>query len=401
MKVAYICEPQIGGTYTSFRQVRAKLLPLGIDYRCVPPSDKQAYVGTRFANDEGVDFIDYPQSAPAEMARRLVRHLQAERFTAVVILPGCYPFVSCLPPYLPREIRCLARMPHNARGVYWPTALMAEHFNRIIAVGPRLKNDLVARYGVAAARVDVIANGVDPERFWPGNGASPRRAVYVGRIEDIQKNIFLLPKILSRALRHDSSAHLTVVGSGPDFDRLKTQFTAAGLRDHVELTGRVESTEIPVLLRRHGVFILPSRFEGSSNSTLEAMASGCVPVVSRLEGITDHMVADGQSGYLSAPGDWRGMGDGWGRLMRFEPDWRRMQKAAQIQVATHYSVEKTASAYAELFREVAVEPDGRPSAIPLADFVIDPRLGPTWRRLIPESVKKILRTWAARIGISP
>ena len=77
MKVAYICEPQIGGTYTSFRQVREQLLPKGIDYRCVPPVDGKAFAHTRFAHDEGVDFIEYPHDEPAAMARRLVDHLQA------------------------------------------------------------------------------------------------------------------------------------------------------------------------------------------------------------------------------------------------------------------------------------------------------------------------------------
>lgn len=401
MKIAYICEPQTGGTYISFRQVRKQLLPLGIDYRCVPPLNGTAFAQTRFAHDEGVDFIEYPKNEPSAMARRLLDHLQAEHFSAVVILPGCYPWVSSLPPYLPRAIRCLARMPHNARGVYWPTALMADHFNRIIAVGPRLKSDLVLKYGVEAAKVDVIANGVDVERFRPGDGASPRQAVYVGRIEDVQKNVFLLPKILARAMTHDSEAHLTVVGSGPDFDCLRDCFVGAGLKDHVEMTGLVDPEEIPALLRKNGVFILPTRFEGSSNSTLEAMASGCVPVVSRLEGITDHMVADGQSGYLSAPGDWRGMGENWGCLMSSEADWRRMQLAAREGIEKHFSLDRSGEAYVRLFETVVTEPDSRPSPKSLAEFRLHPQLGRTWRRWIPERAKKHLRTWAARFGLSP
>ena len=76
--------------------------------------------------------------------------------------------MSSLPPFLPREIRCLARMPHNGRGVYQPTALMAAHYDRIIAVAPRLRDDLVATYGVPPDQVEIIANGVDTERFYPG-----------------------------------------------------------------------------------------------------------------------------------------------------------------------------------------------------------------------------------------
>jgi glycosyltransferase involved in cell wall biosynthesis len=401
LKIAYICEPQIGGTYTSFRQVRERLLSKDIDYRCIPPFDRELFLSSRFANDEGVDFIDYPESNPAAMARRLIQHLQEQGYSAMVILPGCYPFVSSLPPFLPREIRCMARMPHNARGVYWPTAVMADHFNRVIAVSPRLKSDVVARYGVAAAKVAVIANGVDIDRFQPGEGAAPRRAIYVGRIEDVQKNVFLLPKILARALTHDPEAHLTVVGSGPDSERLQKRFLALGLDGHFEILGRVDSSEIPAILRQHGVFILPSRFEGCSNSTLEAMACGCVPIVSRLPGISDHMVIHGRSGFLFAPGDWRGMGDEWGQLIRPDAIWAQARLAARNQVVSRFSLDRMADAYRHLFQAVMTESDPRPLPRPLDDFTLDARLGSTWRRWIPEIVKKRLRTWAARIGISP
>jgi len=401
LKIAYICEPQVGGTYTSFRQVREGLLPKGIDYRCVPPLDKHVFQSTKFAKDEGVDFIEYPDENPPAMARRLVAHLQEQQYNGVVILPGCYPFVSSLPPYLPREIRCIARMPHNARGVYWPTAVMAEYFNRIIAVGPRLKKDLVSRYAVPEAKVEILGNGVDTERLCPGEGASVHRAVYVGRIEDVQKNVFLLPKILSRALSHDPDAQLTIVGSGPDSEQLRERFLGMGLNGHVEMAGRVAHEELPALLGQHGIFILPSRFEGCSNSTLEAMACGCVPIISRLPGISDELVSDGDSGFLFAPDDWKGMGDAWGRLIQSDKTWRHSSLAAREQVVSRFSLSRLAEKYAALFQTVMTEPDVRSSPRPLMDFVLNPRLGPTWRRWIPEGVKKRLRTWAARFGVSP
>lgn len=401
LKVAYICEPQTGGTYTSFRQVRERLLSRGVDYRCVPPFDKSAFQSSRFAGDDGVDFIDLPAGDPAEMARCLVRHLQTQHYSAMVILPGCYPFVSSLPPYLPREIRCIARMPHNARGVYGPTALMADHYNRVIAVSPRLKSDLVSKYGVPAAKIEVIGNGVDVDRLFPGTETSRNRAVFMGRIEDVQKNVFLLPKILRQALKHDPSAHLTVVGSGPDYDRLRARFLALGLEGRFELLGRVESTEISAILRQHGVFILPSRFEGCSNSSLEAMSCGCVPILSRLPGISDQLVVHGQSGYLFNPDDWKGMGNAWGSLARSEEIWRPIRVAARERMLSHFSLDRMAENYVRLFEAVMAEPDPRPNPKSLGEFVLHPGLVPTWRRWIPEGAKKWLRTRAARMGLSP
>lgn len=401
MKVAYVCEPQIGGTYTSFRQIREKLLPMGIDYRCVPPTDGREFRGTPFENDEGVDYVEYPSSDPAGMAKCLAGRLAEGGYAAAVLLPGCYPFVSSLPPYLPRSVRCIARMPHNARGVYRPTALMAEHYNRIVAVGPRLKEDLTGGYGVPETKVEVIGNGIDAERFRPGDGATARNAAYVGRIEDVQKNVFLLPKILKRALARDAGARLAVVGDGPDAEELRARFAAEGLDGRYEMLGRISPEKMPEALRGCGVFALPSRFEGCSNSTLEAMASGCVPILSRLRGVSDNLAEEGKSGFLVAPGDWRGMGDAWGRLMEDEALWRGMRHAARERICGRFTIEATAEAYGRLFRAILQEADGRPAARPMEEYEVHPGMGPNWRRWIPDGIKKRLRTVAARMGMSP
>jgi glycosyltransferase involved in cell wall biosynthesis len=55
-------------------------------------------------------------------------------------------------------------------------------------------------------------------------------------------------------------------------------------------------------LREIGIFVLPSLSEALSNSLLEAMASGCTVVASRVGGNTE-LVQDGKTGLLFASGD--------------------------------------------------------------------------------------------------
>jgi glycosyltransferase involved in cell wall biosynthesis len=50
------------------------------------------------------------------------------------------------------------------------------------------------------------------------------------------------------------------------------------------------------------IFLLPSRFEGLSLALLEAMAAGCVPIVSS-RGSMPSVVEDGHNGFLIEPGD--------------------------------------------------------------------------------------------------
>jgi len=95
------------------------------------------------------------------------------------------------------------------------------------------------------------------------------------------------------------------------------------------------------------------------------------------------------------------MGSAWGRLVRAEQDWVRMRREARDRVVTHFSLERMGAAYARLFRAVVEEPDLRPPARPLADYALNARLSSTWRRWIPDRLKKHFRTWAARAGFSP
>ena len=95
------------------------------------------------------------------------------------------------------------------------------------------------------------------------------------------------------------------------------------------------------------------------------------------------------------------MGDAWGRLARSEEIGRPMQAAARERMVSGFSLDRMADGYARLFESVLAEPDSRPAANPLDEFSIHPALGSTWRRWIPEPVKKRLRSWAARVGMSP
>ena len=80
---------------------------------------------------------------------------------------------------------------------------------------------------------------------------------------------------------------------------------------------------------------------------------------------------------------------------------RPMQAAARERMMSCFSLDRMAEGYARLFENVLAEPDFRPAPKSLDEFSIHPGLGPTWRRWIPEPVKKRLRSWAARVGMSP
>ena len=60
--------------------------------------------------------------------------------------------------------------------------------------------------------------------------------------------------------------------------------------------------DIPEIMSRSDIFVLPSHSEGLSNALMEAMASGCACVASEVGG-NQFLVQNGVSGFLFPPGD--------------------------------------------------------------------------------------------------
>jgi glycosyltransferase involved in cell wall biosynthesis/acetyltransferase-like isoleucine patch superfamily enzyme len=110
--------------------------------------------------------------------------------------------------------------------------------------------------------------------------SEPYRIAFVGRLEERQKNVLILPEIArmlrDRGVRFD----MRIVGDGPhrkDLERKIRQFDVA---DAVRILGPLEREQAWKVFRESHFAILPSRFEGFGLVVAEAMAAGCVPIVS-------------------------------------------------------------------------------------------------------------------------
>jgi glycosyltransferase involved in cell wall biosynthesis len=139
---------------------------------------------------------------------------------------------------------------------------------RVLTVSERTKRDLVDLYGVAAARIVVTPNGVDPV-FSPGEG-SRDFVLSVGAIQARKNQL--------AALDAATAVGLPLVVAGPEKDpALADELRRRGAR----LEGYVEPERLAQLYRGAACLVQPSRFEGFGLPVLEAMASGTPVVATR------------------------------------------------------------------------------------------------------------------------
>ncbi|MFN3649550.1 MAG: glycosyltransferase family 4 protein [Armatimonadota bacterium] len=204
------------------------------------------------------------------------------------------------------DINVQTDFPLRRKQIRW--ALDQAH--RVLAVSGALRERLIG-LGVPAERIMVHHNGVDRERFRPGDRAEARRhlkipvegkaLVYVGYMNPPKAVNVLIDALgeLRASGRLDFTAHL--VGCGPLKEDLEAQARSLGLAESVVFHGRRPHDEIPHWMRAADVFCLPSIREGCPNVVLEALASGC-PLVSTRVGSVPDMV-DPTAAVLVPPGE--------------------------------------------------------------------------------------------------
>jgi GalNAc-alpha-(1->4)-GalNAc-alpha-(1->3)-diNAcBac-PP-undecaprenol alpha-1,4-N-acetyl-D-galactosaminyltransferase len=147
-----------------------------------------------------------------------------------------------------------------------------------------------------------------------------------------QKALDILLKAAARAFESLPSWRLAVVGDGPLRDELKSLADRLGIGTRVDWLGYVD--EPMAYLRAAKVFVLTSRFEGSPNALLEAMACGLPPIVSDASPGPVELVGD-QAGLIVPVGDVSATADAMFRLGQDEQLRGRLGAAALERTRMH------------------------------------------------------------------
>ncbi len=163
-------------------------------------------------------------------------------------------------------------------------------------IGQRLSNA-----GVPDENVFLIPNAVDVQRF-PAQAAqhplAPRVAVFLGRLVP-EKGLEVFLQAWNMSGCHNQFT-LLVAGDGQSKDSLLKLVSELNLEQSVTFLGGV--SDVPALLAQAHVAVLPSYFEGLSNSLLEYMAASLPVIGSAVSGTTD-LVKIGETGWIFPPGD--------------------------------------------------------------------------------------------------
>ena len=180
---------------------------------------------------------------------------------------------------------------------------LAHRQEEIIAISANTARDIQRFFKVPPTRVTVIHNGLDHERFQPGNreiaaaqvaqrfDARTPYFLYVARLEHPGKNHVRLIAAFNRFKTVTGSKWQLVLG-GSDWhgaEAIHAAIRQSPFAQDIRAIGFVPDDALPDLYRAAEAFVYPSLYEGFGMPPTEAMACGC-PVICSTRGSLGEVV---------------------------------------------------------------------------------------------------------------
>ena len=262
---------------------------------------------------------------------------------------------------------------HVLRGYFGPAKTfafretersLARRTDRLIAVSPEVRDELVAQRIAPFEKFAVIRLGLDLDkranadpveaaalRARLGVGVGTLLIAWLGRMTEIKRVDELLAAFGDLRGR-GVDAHLALAGDGPLRSQLERLAVELGVADRVHFLGMQKN--VAQIYGAADVVALTSANEGTPVSLIEALAAGTAAVSTDVGGVKD-VIRDGETGLLVPAGDVAAIASAFERLAVDEELRDRLAHAAQSDVRTRYSVERLVDDMDHLYRQLLAE----------------------------------------------
>lgn len=222
-------------------------------------------------------------------------------------------------------------------------------------------------FGFPSNLYRIVRNGVDTDRFSPGDAFETRQKLGVSNTEVLigmfasfkpVKNHTLLIESLALLNKRGIPCKALLVGDRMQRGRhantglittIETQIRDLHLENQVLMVGH--QVDIEHLYRACTLTVLPSDYEGTPNAVIESMACGIPAVVSDVTGNREVIVA-GEGGLLFTPGSPNALADVLERLLKDAARLESMRVSARAVSINRFGMsrmlEEMASAYRSL-----------------------------------------------------
>jgi len=228
-----------------------------------------------------------------------------------------------------------------------------------VCVSQGVARHIEQHLGVSPRQITVIPNGVEIPSA-PGSQLNLRKdlgfpddaliVLGVGRLHP-QKGFDDLLTIFQQVHAKVPESRLVIVGEGAQRSLLQAQIESLGLQEAARLAGY--RTDVPEIMKQSQLLAMTSKWEGMSNSVLEAMIVGLPVIAMEVEGVTE-LLGEGR-GIVVSSGDTGGFADQMELILR-NPELRsKLGDMLQDHVYKYFTWIQCARDYEKLFSRLLGE----------------------------------------------
>jgi len=240
---------------------------------------------------------------------------------------------------------------------------LARRQDEIIAVSRNTGQDILRFFRIPEERLEIVHNGVDHTRFFPGSRGDAKSTIavrhglnrpfflYIARLEHPGKNHVRLIEAFNR-FKSETKSDWQLVFGGTDWHGagvIHSAIRQSPFAGDIHCKGFIPESDLPTWYRAADVFVYPSLFEGFGLPPVEAMACGC-PVISSTRGALAEIT--GMASATVDPEDVHSIQLQMTRLAT-NPNLCEYLRAAGLERANYFDWKRAAAETMEVYKRAA------------------------------------------------
>jgi glycosyltransferase involved in cell wall biosynthesis len=235
----------------------------------------------------------------------------------------------------------------------WIIRCLDRQLNGINVIAPAIADDLKA-LKIQRPAITFIPNGIAILSLKPKKDAGQvKKLIFTGRLSP-QKGLDLMIHALAELHKANETFVLHIIGNGPLKNDLEALIHSLSLDRFIHLLGEVPVNKIRDLLFQYDAFVLPSRYEGMSNSALEAMETGLPVLTTRCGGIDTYITS--KIGWVCEPDNLADLTKSLGLLLATPPpELVKMGVQARLLVEEKFDLNAIARSNLALFEKIILK----------------------------------------------
>ncbi|MEG0189632.1 MAG: glycosyltransferase family 4 protein [Lachnospiraceae bacterium] len=292
-----------GGTEVWSYQMSEMLASPQLDISIYGASEQ---IRTKSTQEQYVKRFSVNDSKPREIIECMIQDLM-QKLPCIIInnFSGYVIFAALvIKHFYPNQVKIISVVHNDMRYLFDKHVIWRDEVNSFFCVSEKIRTELMVQYKIPQNTLFFKESPIVCDTAFKkvySMSIMPIRIGYGARLDCGQKRADLFPVLIQELERLGILYRLEIAGNGDCYNLIQEYINKHRLEDKVFLLGRLKGEDMPEFWARQDVYLNFSEYEGTSLAMLQAMAYGCVPVVTKVSGV-EEFVTENYNGYVCEVG---------------------------------------------------------------------------------------------------